>query len=170
MERDLHNLPEESRQIEIAVPPPSEAGTDKYKKAARFILAAKLFSAPYAGNCGLEGIEFDDNVHKIIAEYIINCEKNGERVRPSELFEILDENCTEFNEILDLNYGDQALGRSAGKIFLGQRPHDGKGTPERKDQNVYQALFRGAGYGEAKRDRAQDIRIYKTFEIGAHAS
>lgn len=49
LERDLNNLPAE-KQLEIAVPPPSEAGTDKYKKAARFILAAKLFSAPYAEN------------------------------------------------------------------------------------------------------------------------
>lgn len=42
LERDLNNLPAE-KQLEIAVPPPSEAGTDKYKKAVRFILAAKLF-------------------------------------------------------------------------------------------------------------------------------
>lgn len=42
LERDLQNLPAESRQTEMHLPPPSEAGTDKYKKAARFILAAKL--------------------------------------------------------------------------------------------------------------------------------
>ena len=103
--------------MEIAVPPPSEIGTDKYKKAARFILAAKLFSAPYAGNCDLEGIKFEDDVHKIIAEYIIKCEKNAERVRPSELFEILDEDCPEFNEILDLNYGDKLSDEVAEKFF-----------------------------------------------------
>ncbi len=116
LERDLQNLPEE-KQLEIAVPPPSEAGTDKYRKAARFILAAKLFSAPYAENCDLSGIEFEDNVHKIIAEYIITCEKNAQRVRPSELFEILDENCPEFNEILDLNYGDKLSGGIAERFF-----------------------------------------------------
>ena len=116
LERDLQNLPEE-KQMEIAVPPPSEIGTDKYKKAARFILAAKLFSAPYAGNCDLEGIKFEDDVHKIIAEYIIKCEKNAERVRPSELFEVLDEDCPEFNEILDLNYGDKLSDGIAEKFF-----------------------------------------------------
>ena len=116
LERDLQNLPEE-KQMEIAVPPPSEIGTDKYKKAARVILAAKLFSAPYAGNCDLEGIKFEDDVHKIIAEYIIKCEKNAERVRPSELFEILDEDCPEFNEILDLNYGTSSRTRSRRNFF-----------------------------------------------------
>lgn len=117
LERDLQNLPAESRQTEMHLPPPSEAGTDKYKKAARFILAAKLFSAPYAKNCGLESIEFDDNVHKIIAEYISSCERNGERVRPSELFELLDEDSPEFNEILDLNYGDKLSGEVAERFF-----------------------------------------------------
>lgn len=116
LERDLNNLPVE-KQLEIAVPPPSEAGTDKYKKAARFILAAKLFSAPYAENYTLDGIEFEDNVHKIIAQYIGSCEKNAEKVRPSELFEILDEDCPEFNEILDLNYGDKLSGEIAERFF-----------------------------------------------------
>lgn len=116
LERDLNNLPAE-KQLEIAVPPPSEAGTDKYKKAARFILAAKLFSAPYAENYTLDGIEFEDNVHKIIAQYISSCEKNAEKVRPSELFEILDEDCPEFNEILDLNYGDKLSGEIAERFF-----------------------------------------------------
>ena len=116
LERDLNNLPAE-KQLEIAVPPPSEAGTDQYKKAARFILAAKLFSAPYAENYTLDGIEFEDNVHKIIAQYIGSCEKNAEKVRPSELFEILDEDCPEFNEILDLNYGDKLSGEIAERFF-----------------------------------------------------
>ena len=116
LERDLNNLPVE-KQLEIAVSPPSEAGTDKYKKAARFILAAKLFSAPYAENYTLDGIEFEDNVHKIIAQYIGSCEKNAEKVRPSELFEILDEDCPEFNEILDLNYGDKLSGEIAERFF-----------------------------------------------------
>ena len=47
----------------------------------------------------------------------IKCEKNAERVRPSELFEILDEDCPEFNEILDLNYGDKLSDGIAEKFF-----------------------------------------------------
>jgi DNA primase len=117
LERDLQNLPAE-KAAEIAPPPPTEAGTDKYRKAARFILAAKLFSAPYAENYSIDGIEFEDNVHKIIAEFIVNCKKNAQKVRPSELFEVLDENCPEFNEILDLNYGDKLSGETAERFFF----------------------------------------------------
>lgn len=43
--------------------------------------------------------------------------KNAEKVRPSELFEILDEDCPEFNEILDLNYGDKLSGEIAERFF-----------------------------------------------------
>ena len=119
LERDLQNLPAEGKQTEISLPvlPEVAAGTDKYKKAARFVLAAKLFSAPYAEKCDISGIGFDDNVHKIIAEYISACERNGERVRPSELFEILGEDSPEFNEILDLNYGDKLSGPVAERFF-----------------------------------------------------
>ena len=119
LERDLQNLPAEGKQTEISLPvlPEAAAGTDKYKKAARFVLAAKLFSAPYAEKCDISGIGFDDNVHKIIAEYISACERNGERVRPSELFEILGEDSPEFNEILDLNYGDKLSGPVAERFF-----------------------------------------------------
>ena len=56
-------------------------------------------------------------MHKIIAEYISACERNGERVRPSELFEILGEDSPEFNEILDLNYGDKLSGPVAERFF-----------------------------------------------------
>lgn len=117
LERDLHNLPKEQPKTEIASPQIAEAGTDKFRKAARFILAAKLFSAPYAGGYDLKAIEFEDEVHKVIASYILECSERGERARPSELFEILDENCPEFNEILDLNYEDKLSGTVAARFF-----------------------------------------------------
>lgn len=116
LERDLENLPK-AEKAEPVAPAIAESGADRYKKAARFILAAKLFSREYAKNYDLEGIDFDDNVHKIIAEYVKNCEKAGERARPSELFEILDEDCPELNEILDLNYGEKLSGETAEKFF-----------------------------------------------------
>ena len=43
--------------------------------------------------------------------------EKGERIRPSELFELLDENCAEFNAILDLNYGDKLVGEIAERFF-----------------------------------------------------
>lgn len=163
LERDLQNLPAEKR-AEISAPPPSEAGTDKYRKAARFILAAKLFSANYAKNCDLTGIEFEDNVHKIIAEYIIKCEKDGARARPSELFEILDENCPEFNEILDLNYGDKLGGEVAEKFFS-----DSVKTMEqeqlRKKIEFYKKLADEEQDVEKKKDFARKLNEYTMLLI-----
>ena len=122
LERDLENLPKEEKVEE----PPQEAdrmikevasGSDKVAKAERFILAAKLFSASYAKGYSLERLHFTGSVHARIAEYIMQREKAGERVRPAELFEVFDENCPEFNEILDLNYNDKLSGDVAAKFF-----------------------------------------------------
>ncbi len=120
LERDLQNTKVETEE---AAPPFKEqiaeaaAGTDKQQKAKRFILAAKLFSAPYAEGLALEELPFADETHIIIARYIAERESGGERVRPSELFELLDENCAEFNAILDLNYGDKLSGEVAERFF-----------------------------------------------------
>lgn len=120
LERDLLALPVE-RQEEAAQPTAkiaeATAGVDKSGKAARFVLAAKLFSMPYAKDFDLLKIEFENEVHEEIARYILSCEEAGERPRPSALFEILDENCPEFNEILDLNYEDKLTGNVAARFF-----------------------------------------------------
>ena len=121
LERDLENVkgaaddeetPPQAEKIAEA-----EAGTDKQRKAKRFILAAKLFSAPYAAGVALDELPFSDETHIIIAGYITEREERGERIRPSELFELLDENCEEFNAILDLNYGDKLTGEIAEQFF-----------------------------------------------------
>ena len=120
LERDLQNVnKEQPKEAPIAQTSISEVGqgTDKLHKAARFILAAKLFSAPYAKDFLLQSVEFKDEVHCIIADYICAREEAGERIRPSELFEMLDEDCAEFNAILDLNYGDKLTGDVAERFF-----------------------------------------------------
>jgi hypothetical protein len=93
------------------------SGTDKQVKALRFILAAKLFSAPYATSLDLRSIPITDETHKEIAAYIIEREQASERIRPSELFEILTEDCAELNAILDLNYDDKLTGKTAERFF-----------------------------------------------------
>jgi DNA primase len=93
------------------------SGADKIGKAERFILAAKLFSADYAKGFSIERLHFENSVHARIAEYVADREKKGERIRPAELFEVFDENCPEFNEILDLNYEDKLTGSVAAKFF-----------------------------------------------------
>ncbi len=93
------------------------SGTDKKKKALRFILAAKLFSAPYAKAFDLSELTLSDETHKAVAAYILERERKGERIRPSELFEVLDEDCEELSEILDLNYGEKLTGETAERFF-----------------------------------------------------
>ena len=121
LERDLQNVKSEPQQTDDM--PLQEkisevaSGSDKKQKALRFILAAKLFSAPYAKELAVCELPLRDETHIVIANYIADCEKKGERVRPSELFELLDENCPEFNAILDLNSGDTLSGEVAERFF-----------------------------------------------------
>jgi hypothetical protein len=121
LERDLENLPKEARTEEPAVQDKNineiSSGSDKIGKAERFILAAKLFSADYAKDFDLRRLRFENSVHARIAEYVVKRQEAGERIRPAELFEVFDENCPEFNEILDLNYEDKLSGSVAAKFF-----------------------------------------------------
>ena len=96
----------------------TERGVDKKKKAIRFILAAKLFFAPYAREYDLSGLQFEEQTHKEIAEHVIEHEKKGERMRPSELFEFLEEDDSELNAILDYNLEEKLEGSTAEKFFL----------------------------------------------------
>ena len=120
LERDLQGVKKESA-AEVALPKEqiaeTAAGADKQQKAKRFILAAKLFSAPYAKGFAVDELPLQDETHIIVARYIAEHEQKGERIRPSELFELLDEKCEEFNAILDLNYGDKLTGEVAERFF-----------------------------------------------------
>lgn len=120
LERDLRNAPKEQK-AEFSMPKERLAetvsGTDKQKKAIRFILAAKLFVAPYAVEFDLSQLPLADEVHKTVAAYVMDRESSGSRIRPSELFEILEEDCVELNEIFDLNYGDKLSGEIAERFF-----------------------------------------------------
>jgi hypothetical protein len=87
-------------------------------KAIRFVVAAKLFSMPYAKDVKLDELRMDGEVQKIIVEYITAKENAKERIRPSELFDLIDENSPELNEILDLNFGDKLTGEVGQKFFF----------------------------------------------------
>ena len=123
LERDLeHALKEEKKTTEDSVGAEIKiaevaSGVDKIGKAERFILAAKLFSADYAKGFSVKRLHFSNSVHARIAEYIADREAKGERIRPAELFEVFDESCPEFNEILDLNYEDKLSGAVAARFF-----------------------------------------------------
>ena len=120
MERDLNNI----KQEVLSVPQegPKERITeissevDKTQKAKRFVLAAKLFSAPYAQSVDLSDFLWKDETHIVVANYIMDHEKSGERLHPSELFVLL-ENNAEIGAILDFNNGDKLTGPIAEQFF-----------------------------------------------------
>ncbi len=95
----------------------TDSAADKMTKAIRFILAAKLFSQPYALDYDLRKLQLSDETHIIVAQYVVEREENGERIRPSELFELLEESSAELNQILDLNYEDKLSGDVAKRFF-----------------------------------------------------
>ena len=121
LERDLKSVSVAKPQ-EAATPIKEQitetaADTDKNVKALRFILAAKLFSAPYANGCDLQELSLTDETHIVIAQYVIEREKAGQKIRPGELFEVLSEDSPELNAILDLNYEDKLTGSVAQRFF-----------------------------------------------------
>ena len=117
LERDLNDLPQSGQAQSEQATKEAEDGGDKYRRAERFILAAKLFSAPYAKNFDLKRIAFSDETRKTIAEYVIGCEERGEKIRPSDLFDVLETDSPEFCAILDLNYDDKLESKVSEKFF-----------------------------------------------------
>ena len=117
LERDLNDLPQSGQAQSEPATKDAEDGGDKYRRAERFILAAKLFSAPYAKNFDLKRIAFSDETRKTIAEYVIGCEERGEKIRPSDLFDVLETDSPAFCAILDLNYDDKLESKVSEKFF-----------------------------------------------------
>ena len=120
LERDLQGIKTEQKNAvqtpQVKISETSATG-DKRTKAIRFILAAKLFAMPYAKDCDVSKLILGDEAHIVVAQYIREREEAGERIRPSELFELLEEGCKELNEILDLNYEDKLSGEIAEQFF-----------------------------------------------------
>ena len=117
LRRDLENAPRGQEPAPAPEAKPREDGADRLRKACRFLLAAVLFGAKYAKNFDLSGVGFTDPVHNTIAEYIKMQQKNGERVRPSALFELIDEGDAELSAILDLSLGDALDGEAGARTF-----------------------------------------------------
>ena len=78
LERDLQGV-KKAPQTETLTPQAQEQtriaetafGTDKRVKAVRFILAAKLFSAPYAKEYNVSELRLSDASHQCLCEYIV---------------------------------------------------------------------------------------------------
>lgn len=96
--------------------PPKEDNSSGDRKAERFVLAACLFSKPYAQECDPGEFDFDDDVLQKIADYVERERRNG-RVRPSGLFDEIGSDEKELSEVLNLDYGDNLNGERAEQYF-----------------------------------------------------
>lgn len=169
LERDLQNLPKEEEKEETpqtqAKIAEAVAGVSSGGKATRFILAAKLFSMPYAKGFDLDELEYSHPVHGQIAHYIKSCEKAGERIRPSALFEVLEEDCEEFNGILDLNYEDKLTGKVAEKFFLDSVKALKREMTERKIANLNAAYAAETDSEKRKRIAKELSEVIRTSKM-----
>ena len=157
LERDLQKG---ATQTEIVMPKAmiteTDSGATKQTKAIRFILAAKLFSQPYAKDYDVQKLPLTDETHIIVAQYILEREEKGERVRPSELFELLEENSAELNQILDLNFEDKLSGEVAERFFEDSVKAMEKASVER-DIAVLNAKYTAETNEEERKKIAQKL-------------
>lgn len=113
--RDLENAPAPAA---AEAPQPllrGEEDATRDKKAARFVLAACLLSKPYAADCDLSSIDFDDPAHRTIATFILAGRRAGS-VRASGIFDLMPED-GELSEILNLDFGDNLDSEAAERYF-----------------------------------------------------
>lgn len=119
LKRDLASAPSETKPEREAPPPKKEAATLE-ERASRYVIAAYLFGAEFAGDVPIGEIPFENDVHSIISKYIISKKLMEEKIRPAELFEFFEEGSEEYAElcgILDYSDGDAFKGEMAEKYF-----------------------------------------------------
>ena len=113
--RDLEQVPGEERK-EITAPRPREDNASRERKALRFVLAACLFSKPYALGFDPMRLSYDDDALETIAQFIASSRREG-KVRPSGIFDVMPSDDPELSEVLNLDGGDTLDGEHAEKYF-----------------------------------------------------
>lgn len=89
LRRELYSLPE-TQQVERAQTPQFNDFTgDKIAIAERFILASYLFGKPYAKETNISEFTFNSPAHREIKKYIEDKNELGEKVKFSDLYELL---------------------------------------------------------------------------------
>jgi DNA primase len=90
LKRELYS---EEPTKKTAPPPPEFTDNvgDRVAVASRVILSAYLFSKPYALETDIEKIEFLMPVHKEIQKYIVGKQKDGEKIKFNDLYEVVGE-------------------------------------------------------------------------------
>ncbi len=131
-------------------PQPKEDSSNGNRKAERFVLAACLFSKPYAQDCDLNELDFEDEVLQKIADYIERERARG-GVRPSGLFDEISSSEKELSEVLNLDYGENLDGEQAEQFFA-----DSLKAMKYKALSEQIALFRNAySAAETQEERAE---------------
>lgn len=120
LNRDLASSPS---QLEIK-PDVREERSDNASaslKASRFVIAGLLFGADYTKDMDISQIPFVNDIHVILAKYVLSKRMLGERIHLSEIFEFFEENSPEYEElgrILDYSDGSGLEGAVAEKYYF----------------------------------------------------
>ena len=89
-------------------------------KASRFVIASFLFGADYTREADISDIPFSNEIHAILARYVLSKRLMEESIHLSEVFEFFEENSPEYEEltrILDYSDGAEFEGEVARKYF-----------------------------------------------------
>lgn len=151
LKRDLASQPAKT-DIKPQIKPRKDNAT-ALQKAARFVIAAFLFSAKCAQDYDVSKIPFDNEVHIIIAKYIAAQKLLGDRVQPAELFEFFEENTPEYDEltyILDYLDGGDLKGGVAEKYFADCVCRLKLGNADKQIESIKKLLAAATGVEERK--------------------
>ncbi len=95
LKRELYSIEDKPREEKIVTPQFNDNVGDKTAIAARYILAAYLFSKPYAKETDISELEFNASVYKEIQQYIKEKYSAGQRPQFSDLYELLEDEYSE---------------------------------------------------------------------------
>lgn len=90
------------------------------QKASRFVIASFLFGADYTKDVDISSVAFDNDIHVILAKYLLSKKLMEEDVHLSEVFEFFEENtpeAVELSRILDYSDGQKFTGDVAKRYF-----------------------------------------------------
>lgn len=120
LNRDLNSQPKQPEIIQEKQVRRSD-NADASLKASRFVIASLLFGADYAEDVDIARIEFSNDVHTILAKYVLSKRLMQERIILDEVFEFYDDDSPENEEIsriLDYSDGFSFNGEVAEKYFF----------------------------------------------------
>ncbi len=119
LNRDLNSTPQpaETKKVERAE---RQDNATAALKASRFVIASYLFGADYTEGTDVSTLVFENEIHSILAKYVLSKQLMEEKIHLSEIFEFFEENTPEYEEltrILDYSDGQSFQGEVALKYF-----------------------------------------------------